>query len=374
LSLYLDRKENDRVVALRSAIIGAGFSGTVNARAARAAGGVVVGIAASNLDHAHVLASEVAAEHSTTSALALIERDDVDVVHVCTPNVTHAEFVEAAFAARKHVICEKPLATNWELANSMTIRANAAGVLAAVPFVYRFYPMVRELRERARAGLLGDIGLIHGEYLQDWLAAPSSTNWRVDPLRGGASRAFADIGVHWTDLVEFVSHQRITEVNATFKTVFQARESPSGSHAVDTEDLATIMFTTDGDAAGSVVVSQVAHGRKNRFWLSIDGSASSIGFDHDYPEQLWIGGSSANQVVVRSPENLSAAAARYSTLPGGHPQGYQDCFNAFVKDCYAAARGENTEGLPVFADGLRAASITEAVLASASSRSWTSVR
>src|SRR5581483_3303279 len=113
-----------------------------------------------------------------------------------------------------HVVCEKPLATNTSDAQVLVDAARKAGVVAAVPFVYRYHPIVRELRERRLEGAFGRWNALHGSYLQDWLLAPGAANWRVDPDSGGASRAAADIGSHWCDLVEFVSGERFAEVSA----------------------------------------------------------------------------------------------------------------------------------------------------------------
>ena len=135
-----------------------------------------------------------------------------------------------------------------------------------------------------------------------------------------------------------------------------------------------VQFETDAGALGSVVISQVSAGRKNRLWIEIDCSEEALAFDQEQPEQLWAGRRETETIVRRDPESLSPAAARYVTLPGGHPQGYADCFDAFMADFYEAVRtGEAPEGLPGFADGLRATRITEAVLASASSGEWVDV-
>ena len=98
-----------------------------------------------------------------------------------------------------------------------------ASRIAAVPFVYRYYPTVREARERVRAGVAGPVRLLHGSYLQDWLLRPEDDNWRVDAELGGASRAFADIGSHWCDLAEFVSGHRITRLSARTLTALPER-------------------------------------------------------------------------------------------------------------------------------------------------------
>ncbi|MGA3218281.1 MAG: Gfo/Idh/MocA family oxidoreductase [Acidimicrobiales bacterium] len=358
---------------VRAAIVGAGFMGGVHARAVRAAGAVLVGVADNDLALAQALQAKTQAERATARATELIEAPDIDVVHVCTPNATHIGLVEQALRAGKHVVCEKPLATSPGEAAGLEELADKARLVGAVPFVYRFYPMVREVRERVRRGEAGRLSVLHGYYLQDWLAGEADDNWRVDAGRGGRSRAFGDIGVHWVDLVEFASGQRLVRLGAQLLTVYPRRQGPGGSFEVHTEDAATVSFETDGGAIGSVVLNQVAAGRKNRFRFSFDGTEASFAFDHDRPEQLWVGGRSESRVLVRSPEDLAPAAAAYVTVPAGHPQGYQDCFNAFVADCYTAVRGGSPDGLPRFCDGRRAAEVTEAVLVSAASKSWVEV-
>jgi predicted dehydrogenase len=354
-------------------IIGAGFIGRVHAKAARAAGGHLIGVVDSDLAAARTLVKDLCIGKVFERADDLIADPDVTVVHVCVPNYLHAQLVADVLAAGKHVVCEKPLAMNSSEARRLETLALAAGVVAATPFVYRYYPIVREIRERVRSGEGGRLSVLHGSYLQDWLASEADGNWRVDPSLGGASRAFADIGVHWVDLIEFTSGQRITRLCAQLLTVFPTRNGPNGPIEVQTEDAVTMSFETDGGAVGSLVLSQVAPGRKNRLWFSLDGTDACFVFDHETPDILWIGGRSTSQVLSRSPEALRPAAARYVTMPAGHPQGFQDCFNAFVADCYAAIGGEKPDGLPRFADGRRAAEITEAVLVSSATRTWMDV-
>ncbi|GIE95937.1 dehydrogenase [Paractinoplanes rishiriensis] len=349
---------------MRSGIIGTGFIGGVHAYAVRAAGGALAHVAAESLEHAAEAARRLGAEHACASAEELINADDVDVVHVCTPNALHVPQAEAAIRAGKHVICEKPLATDPADARRLVEAAADAGLVAAVPFVYRFYPSVREARARIGAGDAGPLWLLHGSYLQDWLAGSDATNWRVDPKLGGASRAFGDIGVHWCDLMEFTTGHRITRLIARMATAHPDRI---------TEDGAAVLFGTDRGASGSVVVSQVSPGRKNRLWFEFDGPSASYAFDQELPDSLWVGGKRGNQVVPRGPDTFSGPAAGYARLPAGHPQGYQDSFTAFVADVYAAIGGHKPDGLPMFADGLRAAVLTAAVVESAADETWVEV-
>lgn len=157
--------------ALRVGIIGTGFIGEVHARAARRAGAVVAAVVASSPASTEAAVARLGAERGAADAHDLIAADDLDVVHICTPNDLHVPLALAAIAAGKHVVCEKPLATDLAAATAVAEAAEAAGCVATVPFAYRFYPMVREARARV-AGGAGPIHLLHGNYLQDWLSSP----------------------------------------------------------------------------------------------------------------------------------------------------------------------------------------------------------
>jgi predicted dehydrogenase len=371
---------------LRAGIVGAGFIGRVHARSARLAGARIAGVAASTQETAATASRELGAERAFDTAEQLIGSEEVDVVHVCTPNHLHLPLAKAALAAGKHLVCEKPVALDASGAAELLEAAGGAATVATVPFVYRYYPTVREARARLRSASRDGIRLMQGGYLQDWLTESDDDNWRVDVELGGASRAFADIGCHWVDLIEFVSGQRISAlVSQTLIAHPQRRRQPgtrSFAHTegdgdareVQTEDIASILFRTDGGAIGSAAVSQVSAGRKNRLWFEISSTDATLAFDQESPETLWVGGREASAIVARDFATLEAEAARYVTLPGGHPQGYHDCFDAFIADTYAAIRGEDVpDGLPGIADGLRAARITEAVMASAREGDWVEV-
>ncbi|MHA7135605.1 Gfo/Idh/MocA family protein [Oerskovia turbata] len=362
----------------RAGIIGTGFIGEVHARAIRMAGGELVAVAGIDDATAREAAADLGAQGHTATAQELVDDPGIDVIHVCTPNFLHVPLATAALAAGKHVVCEKPLATDLDgavaLAGLAAQAAAADGRVAVVPFAYRFHPMVREARERVRSGAVGTISLVHGSYLQDWLLRASDDNWRVDPALGGASRAFGDIGSHFCDLLEFTTGQRITRLAAQTATVNAERTGADGRPtAVRTEDAVTLQYETDGGALGSAVISQVSAGRKNRLFLEISGSESTLAFDQEAPESLWEGRRGTSRLLIRDPESLSPAAARYSRLPAGHPQGYQDCFTSLVGDTAAAIAGRAPDGLPTFADGLRAAHLAEAVARSARTGAWVEV-
>jgi predicted dehydrogenase len=358
---------------LRAGIVGTGFIAGVHAQAVRAMGGEIAAVLGSSSRTTGDGVLAMGAARGAADLAELVEADDVDVIHICTPNSTHVAMAEAALQAGKHVICEKPLATTLADARRLTDLARTTGCVASVPFVYRYYATVRETRDRIARDEAGPLWLLHGTYLQDWLASADVTNWRLDSASSGSSRAFADIGVHWCDLMEFTTGHRIVRLAARMGCAFPQRRIDGQLVDVSTEDGAVVVFATDKGALGSLVVSQVTPGRKNRLWFSFDGPDASYSFDQELPDALWVGTPNHNLTVVRGTEEFGTPASAYSRLPAGHPQGYQDAFNAYISDVYASVDGQNPDGLPTFSDGLRAAVLTQAVLDAAESKAWLEV-
>ncbi|MFI6252891.1 Gfo/Idh/MocA family protein [Streptomyces sp. NPDC051016] len=346
---------------LRAGFIGGGFMAAVHTRASRAARGRPTALASSTPERGEEAARSLGVERAEPDARSLAAAGDLDVVHVCSPNRLHTEHASAALAAGAHVICEKPLATTAADAERLVRAAREAGRVAAVPFVYRYHPMARQARSLVADGQLGTVLTLDAAYLQDWLLDPGDTNWRADPAAGGASRAFADIGSHLCDLVEFVSGQRIHRLAARTRTVFGRRADTE----VTNEDAAALLVELGNGALGTLLVSQLAPGRKNSLTFELHGTRQSVRFEQERPEELWIGGREGSRLLLRDPATAAPDSARMSVLPPGHALGYQDAFTAFVTDVYSAVQGGHPEGMPTFADGLRAARLTEAVLASA---------
>ncbi|WP_203580310.1 Gfo/Idh/MocA family protein [Microbacterium hibisci] len=357
------------VGTVRTGFVGGGFMGRVHAAAARRAGARLTAVASSSRTRAEAVARELGVERVEDDADGVFAASDVDVVHICTPNATHATLAAAALAAGKHVVCEKPLATSAADARDLAREAEASGVVAAVPFVYRYHPMVREARARIADGRIGTLLTLDAAYLQDWMLRQQDDDWRADAAAGGPSRAFADIGSHLCDLIEFVTGERIVRLSARTRRVFDER----AGRTVSNEDAAALLVETESGALGTLLVSQMAPGRKNALVLELHGTRRSIRFDQERPEELWIGARKGSRLVLRDPATARADSARLQSVPAGHPMGYQDAFDNFVADVYAAIGGAEPDGLPTFADGLRAAVLTEAVLESALTRDWIEV-
>ncbi len=342
----------------------------VHRTAARDAGGELRAVATRSASGSRQAADELGAGRAETDVAALLDAEDIDVVHICTPNATHADLALRALDAGKHVICEKPLATSADDAKRLVDLAAERGRVAAVPFVYRYHPMVREARARVARGDIGELLTLDCSYLQDWMLLPTDDDWRVRSATGGASRAFADIGSHLCDLIEFVIGERIRSLSARTRRVFDER----AGRTVDTEDIVAILVETESGALGTLLISQMAAGRKNALTLELHGSLQSLRFEQERPEELWVGMRQESRILLRDPATAAPDSARLQRVPAGHAMGYQDAFNGFIADVYAAIGGADPTGLPTFEDGYRSAVLTEAVLASAATDGrWTEV-
>ena len=380
----MSRGTREHVRPLRAIIVGSGLIGNVHRRAALLNGADVVGVVEQDKALAEAAARRwgVANYYDSVQEVMALEPD---VIHICTPNATHAPFVRLCLEAGVNVICEKPLCLDAKEGAALARCAHELNLVAAVPYTYRYHPLVREIRQRRIDGEFGKVHLIHGSYLQDWLLSPEASSWRVDPALGGASRAFADIGSHWCDLVEWMAGVRIAEVMADTRIAIPERPGLAGTtfsrHAggdaplvgVQTEDIANVLFRTECGVPGAFTASQVSAGRKNRLWLEIDCASGSAVFDQENPETVWLGGERESRILTRDPGSASADAGRVTLTPAGHVQGWEACFENFVKDVYAAIRGGEPEGMPTFCDGSRSLKLTEAVLESARSRQWKAV-
>jgi len=335
-------------------VIGIGFIGAAHVEALRRLPGIeVAAIAHSSDQKAKVKGEELGVEQAFGDHRKLLEIKEIDAVHVCTPNHLHHPQTKDALAAGKHVLCEKPLAV----------------------------------------GELGEIYAVHGSYLQDWLFYDTDYSWRLEPEYSGESRAIADIGSHWMDLIEFVTGERIGEVCADFATVFKTRKKPLKSVEtftgkmlkpedykeipIGTEDYATVMLRFSGGARGVFTVSQVSAGRKNRVYFEIDGSKKSVAWESELPNQMWIGRRDGpNELLLRDPSLVHADSRELIGFPGGHNEGFPDTSKQLFKRFYGAVRAgaPAKEGsYPTFADGLRELELCETILRSNEKRAWLKV-
>jgi predicted dehydrogenase len=226
---------------------------------------------------------------------------------------------------------------------------------------------VQNMRRLHEAGEFGEILAVQGTYSQDWLLYDTDWNWRVD---SGPSRTFADIGTHWCDMVEHITGLRIASLCADLQTFHKTRRNP-----VHTEDFGAMIFRLGDTARGSMTVSQVAAGRKNRLFVEIFGTKASAAWNGEKPDELWIGNrNEPNRLVIKDPLLLSAKARSYADLPGGHSEGYDDTFKQVFRRFYRTVADRNAPvEYPTFEDGLRQLHIVDAVLESSRAHAWITV-
>ena len=294
------------------------------------------------------------------------------------------------------MLSEKPLTMTAAESAELVRLARERGVVTAINFNYRGYPLVQQARGMVGRGELGTLFLVHGHYLQDWLLLDTDYNWRLESRVSGASRAVADIGSHWCDLVQFVTGRKITRVFAHLFRVHETRKKPrqavetyKGKElgapqeydevAIDTEDGAFVLAELEGGLRGSLTVSQVSAGRKNRQWIEIDGSRAAVAWNQEEPNQLWIGyRDRPNAMLIKDPALLDENARGFAHYPGGHPEGYPDGPRNLFANLYRYIRDGRTPGrdpadFPTFEDGHAEVVIVEAVLRSHERQAWVDV-
>lgn len=375
---------------MSAAVIGTGFIGTVHTWALRRLGVRVAGVLGSSPERGAAGAKAMAVERAYASLDALLDDRSVNVVHVTSPNHLHYAQVKAILAAGKHVICEKPLAMDAEQSADMVALAKASGLVAAVCYNIRFYPLNQHAHGLVKGGDLGDVRFITGHYHQDWLAKPTDWNWRLETDQGGALRSVGDIGTHWIDLISFVSGQKVSSVFADLTTFIPEREKPTGpvatfaqatggteTRAIETDDAAMIMLRFDGGAKGVMSTSQINMGRKNSLHWNLAGSRASAAWDSETPDHLFIGHRDGpNQILQRDAALMNATGGAAASLPGGHVEGFADSFFALFRQVYGdvAAGARSADATYAgFEDGHHEMRICDAVLQSAQQGCWVDV-
>ncbi len=241
-------------------------------------------------------------EEASTDWLSVVQRDDIDVVDICTPNNMHAEMAIAAAKAGKHILCEKPLSNTLEDAERMTAAVREAGVISMAAFNYRRTPAIALAKKLITDGKIGEIRNFRGTYLQDWSADPDGPlSWRFQKSVAG-SGALGDIGTHVIDL----AHHLVGPIASTLaiaKTYIADRPiQESGFDAlgasekmsdaprvpVDVDDEVSALLRFENGAIGSLEASRNAYGRNNFITLEIHGTKGSIHFNYERRDELQV--------------------------------------------------------------------------------------
>jgi predicted dehydrogenase len=306
---------------------------------------------------------------------ALIQRDDIDVIDICTPGDSHAEIAIAALRAGKHVLCEKPLANTVDEARAMTDAATAADVRSMCGYSYRRVPAVALMARMVADGKVGEIRHVRAVYLQDWLVDPAAPlTWRMQAERAGLG-AMGDIASHIVDMVQYLTAQRVTGVSGLTETFIHERPllDGTGSGPVTVDDAGLFVARLSGGALATFEATRLATGRKNALRVEINGSAGSLAFDLERLNELEyydLSRPSAEwgfaRILATEPDHPYVGA----WWPPGHLLGYEHAFTNQARD-FIDAIATGTDPRPSFAEALNVQLVLDAVVRSGGS--WTEV-
>ncbi|MBE6885552.1 MAG: Gfo/Idh/MocA family oxidoreductase [Ruminococcaceae bacterium] len=370
-------------------IIGMGYIGESHIEAVRRIGICnLYAVADTNAELAQAKADLYGIEKCYTTVDELLADPNIDAVHNCTPNFLHLEINRKILQSGKHLLSEKPLCRTYEEAAELVeLKKQFPNTAAAVNFNYRLNPMVQEARARIARGDLGDIRVMGGSYLQDWLLYDTDYSWRLEPEMSGNSCAIADIGSHWMDAVQHVTGHKIVEVMADLAAMIPVRKKPKKQVGTFTsnvaaeyeeveiknEDYGAVMFHTDKGARGVFYVSELCAGRGCYFNFEVDGSKASLKWNQEENDRLWIGMRDGdNRTIIRDPNYISPEAKPYTALAMGHPEGWNDAFKGNIYSFYKYI-ADGMVGEPPFStleDAAYIVRLTEAIVASSNEKKW----
>jgi predicted dehydrogenase len=377
----------------KAGIIGTGYIGPAHIEALRRLGDVeVVALAEVGQTLADEKAEKLVIPRAYGDYRQLLNDADIDVVHNCTPNHLHFQINGEILSAGKHVVSEKPLAVSSFESRQMVQLAQRTRRVNAVNFNYRYYPLVQHVAAMVRNKVLGRVFAVRGCYLQDWLLFDTDWNWRLEPKYAGASRAIADIGSHWFDLIRFVTGKKIIRLFADLFTLHEYRKRPKvqvdtfagkvskparyQKKKITTEDQGHVLMEFDDGARGTVAISQVAAGRKNHVFFELCGTKKSVWWDQERPNELVIGQrNEPNVLLLKDPLLMDESVRDYAHYPAGHNEGYPSCVMNFCRNVYRHVKNPRGQiDYTTFVDGHNAIAVVEAIMRSHQTQRWTPVR
>jgi predicted dehydrogenase len=305
----------------------------------------------------------------------VIARKDIDIIDICTPGDSHMPIAIAAAEAKKHILCEKPLANTLADAQQMWNAATKAGVVHMLCHNYRRCPAVALAKQLIDAGKIGKIYHYRGTYLQDWIVDPAFPRvWRLVKSKAG-SGSLGDILSHTMDLSRYLVGEPVA-VNGLLETFIKERplpDNPAKKGAVDVDDAALSLVRYDNGAVGYLEGTRFATGRKNYNRFEINGAKGSLVWDLEHLNDL--------QLYVEEGPNsgfrtISVTDGQHPYVgawwPSGHIIGYEHSFTHTVYD-FLRAIAEQKLPSPSFEDGYKNQRVLDAIERSAQEGKWVKI-
>jgi myo-inositol 2-dehydrogenase/D-chiro-inositol 1-dehydrogenase len=341
---------------------------------------VLKAVCARNADRVKAFASNWGYESIETDWRALVERKDIDLLDIASPNDTHMEIAIAAARAGKMVACEKPLGRNAAEAEKMVAAVESAGVANTVWYNYRRVPAVMLLKELIDQGKLGRIFHYRAQFLQDWTISSDLPQggeglWRLD-IGVAGSGVTGDLLAHCLDTALWLNGS-ITELTAMTETFIKERKHALTGKVepVGIDDASACLCRFQNGSLALFEATRYARGHKALYTLEINGEHASARWDlHDLHRLQWFD---------HRDEGRTRGWRSVHITDGDHPYmkhwwvpglqiGYEHTFIHQFADFLTAA-GAGTPPSPTFRDGLATDYVTDAILRSAKSGRWETV-
>jgi predicted dehydrogenase len=295
--------------------------------------------------------------------LALPANERMEAVSIVTPNVFHYPFARKLLLNGFHLICEKPMTMTVKEALDLEKIVTKNKRTFALAHTYTGYPMVRQMRDLVKKGILGTIQRIDAQYYQGWInSIIHGTDsrikgiWRLDPKQAGASSCMGDIGVHAFNLIEFTTGLEVKEVLSDLNSV-------SESTRLDLDG--TVLLRFSKKLKGVIRASQVCAGLENDIIISVYGSKGSLRWGQENPNLLYLFSDTEPLKVFKPAHGYNDKAAEEShTMPAGHPEGYYEAFANIYKGSAKSIRKQkfNPCEFPTVHDGVRGMKFIHAVV------------
>ena len=288
----------------------------------------------------------------------------IEVCSILTPNFLHFPMAKKLMENGFHVICEKPMTNTYEEAKALYALQKEKGVVFGLTHTYTGYPMVRQMREMIKNGVLGHIQKIDIRYYQGWInpiihdKAKRSSTWRLDAAKAGISCCMGDIGTHAFNMVEYTTGLRIDALLADLNYLYQ-------DNLMDIDG--NIFLRMENGVKGILRASQIATGEENGLAIAIYGDKKGLRWEQESPNVLKVlSDNEPLQIYTPGHAYNSALSLGGTKLPPGHPEGIFDAMANIYLGVARAIRNQQPDSgeYPTVVDGVRGLNFIESAVAS----------